>query len=170
MREVQLGATTHNVRQLMKLKLFLLLPVFLSACFIGDDFDAEQITGRYYVVGQGPRWGEDEWREAELCYEFKPGSFGERLLPHQLLSARFNNRFIIAETGTVVVTRQSVQVEREYYLVSVHPDDAFKAAELVQGPFDRQTCYQSLRQLTTDTALSEPRHFRKADASDFSKL
>jgi hypothetical protein len=153
-------------------KLLLLPLLTLTACFWGDDWDTEHLTGRYYVLGNGPQRSETEWHDAQLYFDDEQYGYAEPLIRPNLAAVRFNDAFIVAETAQLLTTRQQTRIARQYYLVPVSPGKShFQAVELVQGPFDRQTCYRELaRRNGGDTLLPETRRFFTPHASDFSKL
>jgi hypothetical protein len=156
----------------MKTKLLLLLPLLgLTACFWGDDWDTEHLTGRYYVLGTGPGWGETDWQYAQLYFDDEEFSYGEPLIRPNIAAVRFNDDFIVVETAALVATPQQTRIDRQYYLVPIWQGQShFQAVKLVEGPFDRPTCYRELARRHGDTLLPETRRFFAPKASDFSKL
>ena len=87
----------------MRLKLLLpLATVLLTACFPGDDWDTEHLTGRYYVLGNGPSRGETAWHDAQLYFKDEQYGYAEPLIRPNISAVRYNDHYIVAQTSTLV--------------------------------------------------------------------
>lgn len=155
----------------MKRRLLLLPLLALTACFWGDDWDTEHLTGRYYVLGEEPGWGKQDWRSAQLYFKDERFGFAEPLIPRDVTAVAYNGAVLVAEVGTLVITQHSKRLECQYYLMPLYTGtDGSQARALVQGPFNRPTYLQKLRQLSRDEALTDSIRFVSLRISDFPTL
>ncbi|WP_400192537.1 hypothetical protein [Hymenobacter sp. B81] len=133
----------------------------LSACFWGDEQDTEHLMGRYYAVGNGPMLGESNWSNVHLYFDDEQFGLTEPILPDYVTAVFYHDSVLVAETGTLVLTEaEQYLADRQYYLVPVHPGDhSADAHQLVQGPFDWQTCLRKLRHQGLSSNLTDSARF-----------
>ncbi|WP_140468453.1 hypothetical protein [Hymenobacter nivis] len=119
-----------------------LLPLLLTSCFWGDEYDTHQLTGRYYLSRIEPSL--DEW-ELYFDEETNGRGLGEAIIKHPIVEAGFNEKCIILR-----VAGMSPQF---YIALMTNAVNQVEARANVRGPMTKHEFQNFKREIDGDTLL-----------------
>ncbi|WP_162268255.1 hypothetical protein [Hymenobacter sp. PAMC 26628] len=139
---MQFKARMKSAKPIKNLACLFLLPLLLTGCSWGDEYDTHQLTGRYYLSKIEPSL--DEW-DLYFDQETRGSGLGESLLKRPIVEVGFNEKCIILRVASA-----SPQF---YIALMTDAVDQVEAQANVRGPMTKHEFQNFKQEINGDTLL-----------------